>query len=110
MNLPIVLAQAGGASSLVLLVVLIGVMYVMLILPQQRQLKQHRTLLASLKKGDDVITQGGIIGRIVTVADKELVLEIASGVKVRLLKTSVQSRAAEPEAAAGKLEEKKEEK
>lgn len=109
MNLPIVLAQAGGASSMVLLVVLIGVMYVMLIWPQQRQLKQHRALLSSLKKGDEVVTQGGIIGRIATVADKELVVEIASGVKVRLLKTSVQSRAAEAE-PAGKLEEKKEEK
>jgi preprotein translocase subunit YajC len=85
-------------------------MYVMLIWPQQRQLKKHRALLASLKKGDEVVTQGGMIGKIVTVADKELVLEIASGVKVRLLKTSVQSLAAEPSAAAGKLEEKKEEK
>ena len=109
MNLPIVLAQMGGANGIVLFVVLMGVMYVMLFWPQQRQLKQHRALIASLKKGDEIVTQSGLIGKIATVGDKELIVEVASGVKVRMVKTAVQTRATEAEAPA-KLEEKKEEK
>lgn len=110
MNHLIVLAQASGMSSLVLGVLFIGVIYVMLIWPQQRQLKQHKALLASLKKGDDVVTQGGVIGRIAAISDRVVTIEISSGVKMKVLKTSIQGRATDAEEQPVKADEKKEDK
>jgi preprotein translocase subunit YajC len=107
----IVLAQASGMSSLILGVLFIGIIYAMLILPQQKQLKQHKALLASLKKGDDVVTQGGVIGRIAAISDRVITLEIATGVKMKVLKTSIQGRAADAEEQPVKsADDKKEEK
>ena len=111
MNHLIVLAQASGMSSLVLGVLFIGVIYVMLIWPQQKQLKQHKALLASLKKGDDIVTNGGVIGRIAAISDRVVTLEISSGVKMKVLKTSIQGRAADAEEQPVKqADEKKEDK
>jgi len=111
------LAQAGGSGSnplgmLAFFGVMIAVMYFMLILPQQKQLKQHRALLASLKKGDEVVTQGGLLGKIYAISDKVVTLEVSSGVRIRVLKTSVQSLVAGEDAAKAdsKAEQQKEEK
>ncbi|MGZ3459856.1 MAG: preprotein translocase subunit YajC, partial [Archangium sp.] len=65
----LILAQAaggpgGGAWNLVFIVGLFAIMYFVMIRPQQKQLKTHRELISGLKKGDEVITQGGLIGRI----------------------------------------------
>ena len=90
---------------------LFAIMYFMMIRPQQKQLKTHRELIAGLKKGDEVVTQGGLIGRIHVVADREVTLEVANGTRIRVLKTSVAGRYAAGEAAAAaKIEDKKEEK
>jgi preprotein translocase subunit YajC len=109
------LAQAAGGpsglGSMLFFGVIIAIMYFMMLRPQAKQLKEHRALLAGLKKGDDVVTQGGILGRIYAITDRIVTLEIASGVRVRVLKTSIQGRAAvAEEAAPAKAEEKKEEK
>jgi preprotein translocase subunit YajC len=109
----ILLAQAaggGGASMILIFVAMFAIMYFMIIRPQQKQVKQHNAMLASLKKGDEVVTQGGVIGRITVIADKVITLEIASGVKVRVLKGSVQSRAAALDDAAKADDKKAEEK
>ena len=105
-------AGGGGASMIVIFVAMFAIMYFMIIRPQQKQAKQHTTMLAALKKGDEVITQGGMIGKIVVITDKVITLEIASGVKIRVLKGSVQSRSgvADEPAASTKADEKKEEK
>jgi preprotein translocase subunit YajC len=109
---PTLLAQAGGSPyvTILYLVALFAIMYLLLIRPQQKQAKQHRALLETLKKGDDVVTQAGLIGRVHTITDKIVILEIASGVRVRVLKTSIQGRAASEEPALTKGDEKKEEK
>ena len=109
---PILVAQAGGGSLVTIgyLVALFAIMYLLLIRPQQKQAKQHRALLETLKKGDDVVTQAGLVGRVHTIMDKMVMLEIASGVRVRVLKTSIQGRAASEEPALTKGDEKKEEK
>jgi preprotein translocase subunit YajC len=109
---PILLAQVGGNqwTFIVYFVAIIAIFYLLLIRPQQKQAKQHRALLETLKKGDDVVTQAGLIGRVHTVMDKMVMLEIASGVRVRVLKTSIQGRAASEEPALTKGDEKKEEK
>ena len=90
----VLLAQMGGGSPQSLFIFIAGmfaIMYFLMIRPQQKQLKEHRALLANLKKGDKVVTQGGIIGRIFQVGDKEVQIEVATNVKLHVLKTSVQS-------------------
>jgi len=107
----VLLAQTGGAQGYMTFVFfggMIAIMYFLMIRPQQKQLKQHQALLAGLKKGDAVVTQGGLIGKIDTIFDKEVKLEVAQGVKISILKSSVQSLRANPEAP--KAEDKKEDK
>ena len=111
----LILAQAaggpGGMMNIVFIIGLFAIMYFVMIRPQQKQMKAHRELLTGLKKGDEVITQGGIIGRIQVVSEREVTLEVATGVRIRVLKSSVAGRFAVGEpAAAAKTEEKKEEK
>jgi preprotein translocase subunit YajC len=115
-SLPLLLAQApagpGFGDLLVPGLGMIAIMYFLVFRPQARQQKEQQALLASLKKGDDVYTQSGILGKIFSVDDKLITLEVASGVKVRMLKTAVQGKVtvegARPDAAAA--DAKKEEK
>lgn len=90
----LVLGQAfgGGASSLPLLIGVAVIMYFVLIRPQQKQVKEQQTMITSLKKGDDVVTSGGILGKITLVTDKTITLEVSSGVKLRILKSAIQAK------------------
>jgi preprotein translocase subunit YajC len=111
----LILAQAGGGGSnplgmLAFFGLMLGVMYFVMIRPQQKQMQQHRALLASLKKGDEVVTQGGLLGKIYAISDKLVTLEISNGVRIRVLKSSVQSLMAGEEAAAQKADSKAEQK
>ncbi len=78
-------------SDLILLLVIFGIMYFLLIRPQQKKLKEHQALLAGLRRGDQVVTQGGVIGKIVKVKDdsNEVEVEIAKGVNVRVVKATI---------------------
>jgi preprotein translocase subunit YajC len=111
-SLPLLLAQAGGSPLITVgyIAVLFLIMYFLLIRPQQKQAKEHRLLLQSLKKGDDVVLQSGILGTVHTVMDKLVVVEVANGVRLRVLKSAVQTRGAVPEETVGKSDVKKEEK
>jgi preprotein translocase subunit YajC len=86
---------AGGAgptaafAQFIPLVLIFAIMYFLMIRPQQRRVKQHREMVAALKKGDQVITQGGVIGKVTGVRDDELEVEIATGVKVRVVRSTV---------------------
>lgn len=115
MHFPLVLAQAasggGMGGNIVFFLALFAIMYFVLIRPQQKQAKEQQTLMAGLKKGDDVITSSGLLGKIFAVDDKVITLEIANGVKVRMLKSSVQGRVnIEPAVKTDSAEPKKEEK
>ena len=107
----VLLAQAGGSPSSLFIFIagMFAIMYFLMIRPQQKQLKEHRALLAALKKGDVVVTQGGIIGRIFLVTEKEVQIEVANNVKLRVLKTSVQQVLKDP-AETPKSDEAKAEK
>ena len=80
-------------ADLIMLVLIFGIMYFLLIRPQQKRLKEHKALLAGLRRGDQVVTQGGVIGKITKVKDEveEVEVEIASGVNVRVIKGTIVS-------------------
>ena len=82
--------QGGGLSMIIMMVVLFGLMYFMMIRPQMKRQKEHRALIAALAKGDEVVTNGGLAGRVEEVGDTFVTVEIAPNVKVKLQKGAVQ--------------------
>ncbi len=85
-------ASGGGADILLNLapLVLIGVVfYFLLIRPQQKRLKDHRAMVDAVRRGDTVVTAGGLIGKVVKVADGEVHVEVAEGVRVRVVKGTI---------------------
>jgi len=81
------------------LILMFGVFYILVFRPQQRRVKEHQATIAAVKKGDDVITAGGIRGRVTKVTDEDAEIEIAQGVRVRVIKstlTQVTSNSAKP--------------
>jgi preprotein translocase subunit YajC len=65
------------------------IFYILMIRPQQRRVKEHQNAIAAVKRGDDVITGGGIRGRVTKVSDDEAEVEIAQGVKIRVVKSTI---------------------
>ena len=65
------------------------IFYVLMIRPQQRRVKEHQAAIAAVKKGDEVITGGGIRGKVTKVSDDEAEVEIAQGVKIRVVKSTI---------------------
>ena len=102
---------AGPQNMLFLVAIFFGIFYFMIIRPQQKTQKTHKTYLDSLKKGDEVVTTGGLIGRIAAVAGDVLTVEIANNVKVRVLKAQVSgpfvAKELPPPAATGEEAAKK---
>ncbi len=96
--------EGGALSALFPIVLIFVVFYFLLIRPQQRKAKQHREMLGMVKRGDRVLTGGGIFGTVTRVKDDdELVLEIADGVKISVLRgtlSNVLSRT-EPAGSSG---------
>lgn len=84
--------QGGGIFSMLLMFgAMFAIMYFILIRPQQKQQKRHQELIAGLKKGDEVVLSSGIIGRIFSVEDKFVTVEIADKVKMKVLRHAVQN-------------------
>jgi len=72
------------------LILIFGIMYFLLIRPQQKKVKEHAAMVGALRRGDQVITQGGLIGKVVEVKDdNELEVELAEGVKVRVVQNTI---------------------
>ena len=85
-------AAPGGAGALMQfapLILIFVIMYLLMIRPQQKKMKAHRAMVEALKKGDNVITQGGVIGKVVAVRDDEVEVEIAQGVRIRVVRGTV---------------------
>jgi preprotein translocase subunit YajC len=86
----------GGAGGLVQgllpMVLIIGVMYLIVLRPQMRKQKETQRMLSELKKGDDVVTTGGIVGRISGIKDDEVTLQVQEGVRLRVLRSAVAGR------------------
>jgi preprotein translocase subunit YajC len=95
-SIPFVIAQAAPAASagssimtFLPIIVLFGVFYFMMIRPQMKRQKELRTMLTALAKGDEVVTNGGIIGRIDSVGETFLTVEIAQNVLVQVQKGAI---------------------
>ena len=82
-------AAPNPLMSFLPLVILFGIFYFMLIRPQMKRAKEQRTMIAALAKGDEVLTNGGLLGRIEDIADQFVTLEIAPNVTVRLQKQAI---------------------
>ena len=80
----------GAIGSMLPVVLIVVVMYFLMIRPQQKKMKDHRALIAGVRRGDRVVTGGGIIGQITKViSDGEIQLEIAEGVRVRVVRSTI---------------------
>jgi len=76
--------EGGGFGALVPLILMFAIFYFLLIRPQQKKQKQHRQMLGSIKKGDRVITSGGLYGRTTGLSDRVVTLEISEQVRVKV--------------------------
>lgn len=83
--------QGSLLAQLPFILALFAIMYFLLIRPQQKKLKDHQALVAGLRRGDMVVTAGGILGKVTKVKDDgtEVEVEIATGVNVRVLKSTI---------------------
>ncbi|MBX9634868.1 MAG: preprotein translocase subunit YajC [Magnetospirillum sp.] len=96
---------AGGIESFLPLVLIFVVFYFLMIRPQQKKMKAHKEMMGQLRRGDRVLTSGGILGTINKVVDdKEVVVEIAEGVRVRVLRGTIQDIISKTEPVAGEAE------
>ena len=87
-------AQAGGEAggslfSLLPLVVIFILFYFLLIRPQQKRAKQHKEMVAALKKGEEIVTNGGLLGKVTDVEDNFVTIEIATGLNVRIQRQAI---------------------
>jgi len=100
-------AQAGAAPGgfdpgvFVPLILIFVVFYFLLIRPQQKKMKQHRDMVSALRRGDRIVTAGGLVGTITKVVDdKEVMVELAEGVRVRVVRSTIAEVLTKPQPAA----------
>lgn len=79
-----------GIGQFIPLILIFAIMYFLLIRPQQKKMKEHQAMVENLRRGDQVITQGGLIAKVTKVKeDNEIEVELSEGVKVRVVKSTV---------------------
>lgn len=84
--------EAAGPSPMANILLLVGmfvIFYFILIRPQQKRVKEHKNLVASLKKGDEVVTNGGLLGKLAEVGEQYVIVEIADNVQIKLQRSAV---------------------
>ncbi|MDH5535025.1 MAG: preprotein translocase subunit YajC [Betaproteobacteria bacterium] len=83
-------SQGGGIESMLLIVLMFVVLYFLMIRPQMKRAKEHKSMVDALQKGDEVVTTGGILGRISKLNENYVTLEISSAVEVQMQRGAVQ--------------------
>ncbi|MBN1283755.1 MAG: preprotein translocase subunit YajC [Proteobacteria bacterium] len=81
--------QGSLLSTMLPLVVIFAIFYFLMIRPQQKQAKRHKEMLSALKKGDRVVTRGGLMGTVYAIADSVVTIEIADNVRARFSRESI---------------------
>ena len=80
----------NGLESFIPIILIFVIMYFLLIRPQQKKIKEHKNMVENLRRGDQVLTQGGIIGKVSKIKDEsEIEVEIAANTKVRVMRSTV---------------------
>ncbi len=88
-------------AQFVPLILIFAIMYFLLIRPQQKKVKEHKAMVDALRRGDQVVTQGGLIGKVTKVKDdNEVEVELAEGVKVRVVRSTIAQVTSKTEPAA----------
>ena len=82
--------QGGGIESMLLIVLMFGVLYFMMIRPQMKRAKEHKGMIEALQKGDEVVSGGGILGRVTKISESYVTLEVAQGVEMVLQRSAIQ--------------------
>lgn len=91
--------QAGGIAGFLPIIILFAIFYFLLIRPQQKKAKEHREMIANLKKGTRIVTSGGIYGTIVAIDDTTIGLEIAEKVKIKISRGNVAAQISDNDSA-----------
>ena len=83
--------EGGAVAQFLPLILIFAIMYFLLIRPQQKKMKEHQAMVEAVRRGDQVVTQGGLIGKVSKVkeGENEIEVEIADGVKVRVIKSTI---------------------
>ncbi|WP_417524195.1 preprotein translocase subunit YajC [Marinovum sp.] len=83
--------EGNAIAQFIPLILIFAIMYFLLIRPQQKKMKQHQNMVSALRRGDQVVTQGGLIGKVTKVKEEgnEIEVEIADGVKVRVVQNTI---------------------
>ena len=81
--------QGGGLGMMLMPLILIAVMYFLMIRPQMKRAKEHRSMLEALNRGDEVITNGGLAGVVTDIGDNFVTVEIADNVRIRVQKGAI---------------------
>ena len=85
-------AESGGFFAFVPLIIMFVIFYFLLIRPQQKKAKEHQSMITALKKGDKIITSGGIHGVVTKVEDNDLQVEIAENVRIKIIRSNVAAK------------------
>jgi preprotein translocase subunit YajC len=88
---PAAAPAGGGYEFLIMIVIFFAIMYFMIIRPNQKKQKEHDSLIDSLSKGNEVVTSGGIIGKIVAMGDNLVEIKVAEGTNIRVQKHAISS-------------------
>jgi len=88
---PAAAPQGGGIESMLLILAMFAVLYFLMIRPQMKRAKEHKAMVDALQKGDEVITAGGMLGRITRVDDQYVSVALAEGVEVQMQRAAVQT-------------------
>lgn len=104
-------AGAAGGENVIMqflpFILIIGVFYFLMIRPQQKRVKEHKNMVAALRRGDNVVTSGGIVAKVSKVIDdNEVELEIASGVKIKVIRSTISTVVGKPAPANDTVEKK----
>lgn len=88
---PAAAPQGGGIESILLILAMFAVLYFLMIRPQMKRAKEHKAMVEGLQKGDEVVTAGGILGRISRIDDQYVAVAIAGGVEVQVQRGAIQT-------------------
>ena len=83
-------AQGGGMESLVLIILMFAVLYFLMIRPQMKRAKEHKSMIDALQKGDEVVAAGGMLGRISKLNENYVTLEVSDQVEIQVQRPAIQ--------------------